>query len=50
VGVVCCEEEDLDEVTPCELAADDLAAVTVTDAPLAVEAQKGWQACQVKVV
>ena len=45
MGIVCCEEEDLGEVTPCELEPDELALVTVADEPVAAEARQGWQAC-----
>ena len=49
MSIVCCEEEDLDEITPCELETDELAVVAIADEPLATEAQKGWQACQIEV-
>ena len=49
MGVVFLEEEDLDEVTPCELEADELAQVTFADEPAAAEAQKGWTQCEVDV-
>ena len=49
MGIVCCEEEDLDEVTPCELDPDELALVTVADEPAAEEAQQGWIQCEVDV-
>ena len=45
MGILCCEEEDLGEVTPCELEPDELALVTVADEPVAAEARQGWQAC-----
>ena len=45
MGIVCCEEVDLDDITPCELEADELTIVAIADGPLAAEAQKGWQAC-----
>ena len=31
MGIVCCEEENLDEINPCELEGDELALVTVAD-------------------
>ena len=53
MGLVCCEEEDLDEVTLCELEADELALVTVADEPVAAEVRQGlqacWQACHIRV-
>ena len=49
MGIVCCEEEDLDEVTPCELDPDELALVTVADGLVAAEAQQGWTQCVVDV-
>ena len=49
MGIVCCEEEDLDKVTLCELEADELALVAVADEPVAMEARQGWQACHTRV-
>ena len=47
--IACCEEEDLDEITPCELEGDELALVTVANEPVAAEAQKGWTECAIDV-
>ena len=49
MGVVFLEEEDLDEVTPCELEPDELPLVTVADEPAAAEVQQGWTQCEVDV-
>ena len=49
MGIVYCEEEDLDEVTPCELEADELALVAVADEPIAAEVQRGCTQCAVDV-
>ena len=44
-----CEEEDLDEVAPCEQDPGELALVTVADEPIAAEAQQGCTQCAVDV-
>ena len=31
MGINCCEEDDPDEITLCELNSNDLAVVTITD-------------------
>ena len=46
---MCCEEEDLNDITPCELETNELAVVAIADVPFAAEAQKSWQACQIEV-
>ena len=49
VGNKCCEEDGLDEVTPCELSNDDIAMVTVADETKHIEVMKGWAECSVDV-
>ena len=49
MGIVRCEGEDLDEITPCELDVNELVVVAIVDEPLAAEVQKGWQRYQIEV-
>ena len=49
---MCCDEDDLDECTPCEDDPDELTMVAVGDAPVGdvpIEAQKGWAQCTIEV-
>ena len=45
--IVSYEKKDLDEINPCELEDNELAVGAIAYAPLAAEAQKGWQAYQI---
>ena len=49
MGINCSEEDDLDEVTHCELSDDELAVVITTDKLVQVEARKLCDECSVDI-
>ena len=41
----CCEEDNFNEVTPCELSDDNLVVAIVADELEYIEVMKGWTKC-----
>ena len=47
MGLNCCKENYLDDITPCKLSDDDLPAFTIAYETKHAEAMKGWTVCLV---